>query len=182
MNRYELTHNITTAEDSEVLGNWLLHAAEERAAAFKEDASGGQRRLVADLFYIAADALDSAADLSAGEAPLGALRQPSLLATQARENNCCNIGLHRLRVPHQQQGAHDMTTLARAQRAIDKARIPLDLVRGEGYHYFVYDDRGPNYDTLSVMIPYTKMYTAKEWVNQAGLAHIEIEKRIKRGY
>ena len=68
MNRYELTYGRTTAEDSEVLGNWLLQAAEERAAGFKEDASGGQRRLVADLFHIAADALDSAADLSAGEA------------------------------------------------------------------------------------------------------------------
>jgi len=67
MNRYKLTHGITTAEDSEVLGNWLLHAAEERAAGFAQDASGGQRRLVADLFYIAADALDSAAALSAGE-------------------------------------------------------------------------------------------------------------------
>jgi hypothetical protein len=67
MNRYELTHGITTAEDSEVLGNWLLHAAEERAAGFKEDASGGQRVLVADLFSIAADAFDSAADLSAGQ-------------------------------------------------------------------------------------------------------------------
>tara|TARA_R110002126_G_C10387373_1_gene494715 strand:+ start:142 stop:420 length:279 start_codon:yes stop_codon:yes gene_type:complete len=64
MNRYKLTHNIATAEDSEVLGNWLLHAAEERAAGFKEDASGGQRRLVADLFHLAADAFDSAADLS----------------------------------------------------------------------------------------------------------------------
>jgi len=68
MNRYKLTHGITTAEDSEVLGNWLLHAAEERAAGFAQDASGGQRRLVADLFYIAADALDSAAALSQGEA------------------------------------------------------------------------------------------------------------------
>ena len=68
MNRYELTYGRTTAEDSEVLGNWLLQAAEERAAGFREDASGGQRRLVADLFYIAADALDSAAALSAGEA------------------------------------------------------------------------------------------------------------------
>jgi len=67
MNRYKLTHGITTAEDSEVLGNWLLHAAEDRAAGFKEDASGGQRRLVADLFYLAADALDSAAALSTGE-------------------------------------------------------------------------------------------------------------------
>jgi hypothetical protein len=65
MKRYELTHNITTAEDSEVLGNWLLHAAEERAAAFKEDATDNQRALVADLFHIAADAFDSAAALSA---------------------------------------------------------------------------------------------------------------------
>ena len=67
MSRYELTHGVTTAEDSEVLGNWLLHAAEERAASFEEDASDGQRRLVADLFHIAADAFDSAAALSAGE-------------------------------------------------------------------------------------------------------------------
>ena len=36
MKRYELTHNITTAEDSEVLGNWLLHAAEERAVSFAQ--------------------------------------------------------------------------------------------------------------------------------------------------
>jgi hypothetical protein len=68
MSRYELTYGVTTAEDSEVLGNWLLHAAEERAASFAQDASGGQRRLVADLFHIAADAFDSAAALSAGEA------------------------------------------------------------------------------------------------------------------
>jgi len=67
MSRYELTHGVTTAEDSEVLGNWLLHAAEERAASFAQDALGGQCRLVADLFYIAADAFDSAAALSAGE-------------------------------------------------------------------------------------------------------------------
>jgi hypothetical protein len=74
-----------------------------------------------------------------------------------------------------------MTTLARAQRAIDKARIPLDLVRGEGYHYFVYDDRGPNYETVSVLLPYTNSYSAAEWVNQAGLAQIEIEDRINKG-
>lgn len=65
MSRYELTYGRTTAEDSEVLGNWLLHAAEERAKSFEEDASDGQRRLVADLFHIAADAFDSAAALSA---------------------------------------------------------------------------------------------------------------------
>ena len=67
MSRYELTYGRTTAEDSEVLGNWLLQAAEDRAASFKEDASDGQRRLVADLFDIAADAFDSASALSAGQ-------------------------------------------------------------------------------------------------------------------
>lgn len=67
MSRYELTYGRTTAEDSEVLGDWLLHAAEERAKSFEEDASDGQRRLVADLFHIAADAFDSAAALSEGE-------------------------------------------------------------------------------------------------------------------
>lgn len=67
MSRYELTYGRTTAEDSEVLGNWLLHAAEERAAAFKEDATDSQRALVADLFHIAADAFDIASALSAGE-------------------------------------------------------------------------------------------------------------------
>jgi hypothetical protein len=68
MSRYELTHGITTADDSEVLGNWLTQAAEDRAAAFEEDASAAQRRLVADLFYIAADAFNSAAALAQGEA------------------------------------------------------------------------------------------------------------------
>lgn len=67
MSRYELTYGITTAEDSKVLGDWLLHAAEDRAATFREDASAGQRALVADLFYIAADAFDSAAALSDGD-------------------------------------------------------------------------------------------------------------------
>jgi hypothetical protein len=67
-------------------------------------------------------------------------------------------------------------------RAIDKARIPLDLVRGEGYHYFVYDDRGDDYETLSIMVPYTNTYSAAEWVNQAGLVYTDITNRIAREY
>ena len=32
-----------------------------------------------------------------------------------------------------------MTTLKQANRAIAKAGIPLELERGDGYHYFIYD-------------------------------------------
>lgn len=69
-----------------------------------------------------------------------------------------------------------MTTLARAQKAIDKAHCPLELVRGEGYHYFVYDDLQHSgfFETVSVYVPYTKNYSTAEWVNQAWVAYEEI--------
>ena len=71
-----------------------------------------------------------------------------------------------------------MTTIRRAQRAIDKAGIPLEIVRGEGYHYFIYDvpARGL-YETVSVYVPYTNTYSAAEWANQAGLVYADIINR-----
>tara|TARA_R110000868_G_scaffold19939_6_gene85038 strand:- start:1890 stop:2126 length:237 start_codon:yes stop_codon:yes gene_type:complete len=73
------------------------------------------------------------------------------------------------------------TTIKQAQRAIDKAGIPLEIVRGEGYHYFIYDVAARNiYETVSIYVPYTKQYTAAEWANQAGLAHCNIIDFIKR--
>lgn len=68
-----------------------------------------------------------------------------------------------------------MTTIRQAQRAIDKAGIPLEIVRGEGYHYFIYDvpARGL-YETVSVYVPYTNTYSAAEWANQAGLVYTDI--------
>ena len=68
-----------------------------------------------------------------------------------------------------------MTTIRRAQRAIDKAGIPLEIVRGEGDHYFIYDvpARGL-YETVSVYVPYTNTYSAAEWANQAGLIYTDI--------
>jgi len=76
-----------------------------------------------------------------------------------------------------------VTTIARAQRAIDKAGIPLILIRGEGYHYFVYDNRGDDYETVSVMVPYTKDYSAAEWADLAAYTLADIKQRIKqRGY
>ena len=77
-----------------------------------------------------------------------------------------------------------MTTIARAQRAINKARVPLEIVRGEGYHYFIYESaRKGLYETVSVMIPYTNMLSAQDWVTQARWAYEGIKERIEqRGY
>lgn len=68
-----------------------------------------------------------------------------------------------------------MTTIRQAQRAIDKAGIPLEIVRGEGYHYFIYDvpARGL-YETVSIYVPYTNTYSAAEWANQAGCVYTDI--------
>lgn len=72
-----------------------------------------------------------------------------------------------------------MTTIRQAQRAIDKAHIPLEIVRGEGYHYFVYDvpARG-HYETVSIYVPYTNTYTPAEWANQAGLIYTVILEKL----
>jgi hypothetical protein len=68
-----------------------------------------------------------------------------------------------------------MTTLAAANRQISKAGIPLELVRGEGYHYFIYDIPAENvFDTESVYVCYTNTYTAKEWVKEAAYAMAKI--------
>ena len=74
-----------------------------------------------------------------------------------------------------------MTTLHQAQRAIDEAQIPLELVRGEGYHYFVYDvlARGL-YETVSLYVPYTNTYSPAEWANQAGLVYADILDKLAR--
>lgn len=66
-------------------------------------------------------------------------------------------------------------TIARVNRAIEKAGIPVQLVRGDGYHYFVYDNEERNvYETLSVMIPYTNMCAVEWWVKEAEDAYENI--------
>lgn len=65
-----------------------------------------------------------------------------------------------------------MTTIRQAQRAIDKAGIPVELVRGEGYHYFVYDNPEKGiFDTVSVYVPYTKHLSVECWVEEAQSAY-----------
>ena len=74
-----------------------------------------------------------------------------------------------------------MTTLAAANRAISKAGIPLELVRGEGYHYFIYT--GPDENVLvdidSVYVCYTNTFTAKQWVEEAASAMAKIMENVR---
>lgn len=74
-----------------------------------------------------------------------------------------------------------MTTIRQAQAAIDKAGIPLEIVRGEGYHYFIYYKPERNiYETVSVYVPYTNTWSPSEWANQAGLAFVEIHNTLSQ--
>ena len=74
-----------------------------------------------------------------------------------------------------------MTTLAAANRQISKAGIPLELIRGEGYHYFVYI--GPEENVLvdidSVYVCYTNTFTAKQWVEEAASAMAKILENVR---
>lgn len=73
------------------------------------------------------------------------------------------------------------TTIRQAQRAIDRAGIPLELVRGEGYHYFVYDQPRRNaYETVSIYVPYTNTYSAAEWADQAGWVYRDLLDQLDR--
>lgn len=61
-----------------------------------------------------------------------------------------------------------MATLQEINQRIVKAGFPeVEMEKGEGYLYFIFDDRGANYETESVMTPYIKDCSAKEWVEMA---------------
>lgn len=67
-------------------------------------------------------------------------------------------------------------TIRSVNRAIARAKIPVELVRApEGYHYFIYDnpERGV-YDTVSVMVPYTNSVSVERWVQWAEEAYVDI--------
>ena len=70
-----------------------------------------------------------------------------------------------------------MTTLAAANRQIAKAGIPLELIRGEGYHYFIYvgpDAENVLVDIDSVYVCYTNTFTAWQWAQVAASALTKI--------
>lgn len=56
-------------------------------------------------------------------------------------------------------------TVARINRALAKEGLSnIEFVRGEGYCYFIFDDRGPNYETESVYVPYVNSMPLEDWV------------------
>ena len=56
-------------------------------------------------------------------------------------------------------------TTATVTRRLQAEGLPVELVRGEGYHYFVFDD-GVSYDSLSVMIPRFRSWPVDRWVQE----------------
>jgi hypothetical protein len=59
-------------------------------------------------------------------------------------------------------------TLKAINAKIQKQFPLIELVRGDGYHYFILDDVANNvYETRSIMIPYTKDQSAVLWLEDA---------------
>jgi len=60
-------------------------------------------------------------------------------------------------------------SLADTNKRIQKVlgTTQMELVKGDGYLYFVYDDGGKGYDTRSVMVPYLKDLPLARWVDEA---------------
>ena len=70
-------------------------------------------------------------------------------------------------------------TVKRINAAVAKAGIPLEIVRGGGYQYFIYDTED-DCETLSIYVCWLNTYTVDEWVNEARYAYDEIMKRLER--
>jgi len=55
----------------------------------------------------------------------------------------------------------------------------VELVRGEGYHYLVFDN-GVKYEDKSIMVPYTGQLTLKQWIEEARQFAAENDPREER--
>ena len=67
-------------------------------------------------------------------------------------------------------------TIKNVNAALADNDIPLELVRGRGYHYFVYAVNG-SFETYSVMVYRTSQVTIKGWLEYAQEALTEINDR-----
>lgn len=66
-------------------------------------------------------------------------------------------------------------TLKSVNAAVTKAGIPLELVRGDGYHYWVLDTPS-RFDTLSEYVCYTNCVTVERWLEWAHAAYATMTK------
>ncbi len=64
-------------------------------------------------------------------------------------------------------------TIKNVNAALAIACIPLTLVRGKDYHYFIYDHAG-KYETISVMAYRTSHLSIEQWIQEAVTAMDEI--------
>lgn len=59
-------------------------------------------------------------------------------------------------------------------------RLPVELVRGDGYHYFIWDDESIGaYEDESVMVPYTSHQTLGRWVQEAQAFYADAKARYE---
>jgi len=56
-------------------------------------------------------------------------------------------------------------TTATVTRRLQAEGHPVELVRGEGYHYFVFDD-GTAYESESVYIPRFRSWSVDRWTQE----------------
>lgn len=56
-------------------------------------------------------------------------------------------------------------TTATVTRRLQAEGLPVELVRGDGYHYFIFDD-GSAYETESVMVPRFRSWSVDRWVEE----------------
>lgn len=60
-----------------------------------------------------------------------------------------------------------------------KRMIPLVLIKGDGYFYFVYDDVEKNiFATRSVYVYRLNQLTFDQWIEEAGIIIREVEEEI----
>lgn len=52
---------------------------------------------------------------------------------------------------------------ANVTRKLRAEGLPMELVRGEGYHYFTFDD-GEAYETVSIMVPHFRSLPYERWL------------------
>lgn len=68
-------------------------------------------------------------------------------------------------------------TLKAVNAALRAKGLRVELVRGEGYHYYVFDD-GERYETNSVMVYRLNMQTLDAWIAGAQTFVDEINERL----
>ena len=68
-------------------------------------------------------------------------------------------------------------TVKRINAALNEARIPLEIARGKGYQYFIYDTRY-DFETVTIPVCWLNTYTIAEWVTIARLTYADIQKRL----